>query len=427
MLKHTLQTHTSLKWSQGKKPKKIGRLKQAKRKSKAQKHNLEQISTLKETKRAMLNIMEDLEIAKNMLALEKAKDEAMLASIGEGLIAVDTDRKVIMMNKVAECVLGWPIKDLMGSVLTEIPLVDDAGNLIPLDKRPTTIALATGELTKVNYYIVKKDKTKLPISITATPIKLENKTIGLIEIIRDVSRELEIDRAKSEFVSLASHQLRTPLGIIKWYLEALENDECYKNASAEIRKYIEEISTSNERVLSLVRNLLSVSRIDQGNVKDEPQSVDVTSVVKEVIDQMQIVALKKHIAIHCKFPEHSLPTINIDVLRFHEVIENLINNAIGYTAPYGTVDVFVDKVDTNLLISIKDTGIGLSNYDMQHLFTKFYRGEHAIGYNPEGTGLGLYVAKSYVEGWGGKILVESIETKGATFTITLPILKQEKL
>ena len=154
-----------------------------------------------ETKKAMLNVMEDLEMAKEQIELEKAKDEAMLESIGEGLVAVDTNRKVIVMNKTAENMLGWKLNEMIGHEITNLPLEDEEGHLMPLEKRPTTIALTTGEKTKVTYFFVRKDKTRFPITITATPIKLRGKTIGLIEIIRDITRELEIDREKSEFVT----------------------------------------------------------------------------------------------------------------------------------------------------------------------------------------------------------------------------------
>jgi len=154
-----------------------------------------------ETKKAMLNVMEDLEMAKEQIELEKAKDEAMLASIGEGLVAVDNKRKVIVMNKTAENMLGWKLNEMIGHEITNLPLEDEEGHLMPLEKRPTTIALTTGEKTKVTYFFVRKDKTRFPITITATPIKLHGKTIGLIEIIRDITRELEIDREKSEFVT----------------------------------------------------------------------------------------------------------------------------------------------------------------------------------------------------------------------------------
>ena len=376
------------------------------------------------TKKAMMNIMEDLEKAKAVIETEKAKDEAMLASIGEGLIAVDNQGKIMIMNKIAENMVGLKIEDIIGEELTSLPLEDEGGTPIPHEERPTTIALSTGDAVKVTYFFVRKNKTRFPIAITATPIKLGGKTVGLIEIIRDVTQEQTIDKAKSEFVSLASHQLRTPLGIVKWYLEALENESYVKNAPETIRKYFDEIYKSNERVLSLVRDLLSVSRIEQGRVKNVPKLSNVVNTIKDIVEQMQIIARKKGIHLNLTIDATKIPHINIDILRFHEVVENLINNATEYTLADGSINVCVKKIADTLLISVKDTGIGISAEDQKRIFTKFFRGEKAIEHNPEGSGLGLYVVKSYVEGWGGKIDVNSTEGKGSTFTISLPIYQK---
>lgn len=369
---------------------------------------------------AMLNVMEDLEKAKSIIEIEKAKDEAMLASIGEGMIAVDTRGRVMMMNSMAEEMLGWKIAQLKDKRITQFRLEDERGNLIPLRKRPTTIALSTSESIRATYFFVKKDKTRFPMVITATPIKLEGKTIGLVEIIRDITHELEIDRAKSEFVSLASHQLRTPLGIIKWYLEALVDTEYYRKAPKVIRTYIDEISKSNEQVLSLVRDLLSVSRIEQEQVKNMPTIIDLSTTIADIVKQMQLIAHKKRVAISFRADEVCMPHISIDSLRLHEVVENLVGNAVEYTLPGGSVDVSLHQRDDAYLISVKDTGIGISPSDQKKLFVKFFRSAKAVAHNPEGSGLGLYVVKSYAEGWGGKVSVESAEHKGSTFTLSLP-------
>ncbi len=379
------------------------------------------------TTAAMLNVMEDLERTKALAEIERAKDEAMLASIGEGLIAVDDKRRVVVVNKSAEEMLGWKQKDLLGQEITKLPLQDEQGRILPPTDRPTSVALATGEITRVNAYFMRKDKTRFPIAVTSTPVKLDGKTIGLVDIIRDITRESEIDRAKSEFVSLASHQLRTPLGIMKWYMEALGYEDYFKKAPLAIREYMDQINKSNERVLSLVRDLLSVSRIDQGRVKDDPKPVDVVAVVKEVVEQMQILARKNKVALHLTIQDQKILPLSIDVLRFHEVMENLIANAIEYTKSAGSVDVTIDKRGKVLIIHVKDTGIGISPADQKKLYTKFFRSEKAVEQNPEGSGLGLYVVKSYVEGWGGKISVHSAEGTGSTFTVSLPILKHQHI
>jgi len=372
-----------------------------------------------QTQKAMLNIMEDLEQAKAVIEVEKVKDEAILASIGDGLIAVDKDSKVVIVNKSAQKILGLKRANLMGKDINSLRFEDEEGRQPPLSRRPTSIALTTGRSVSGSYFFTRKDTTRLPLAINITPIKLDGKIIGALDILRDVTREKEIDRAKSEFVSLASHQLRTPLGIIKWYLEALEGENYFKNPPRQVRQYFDEIYKSNERVLSLVRDLLSVSRIDQGRVSNMPKPVDLGQAVTAIVRQMQIIADKKKVILNLSVKDKGIPLVNLDILRFYEAVENLVVNAIDYTEAGGRVDVLVNRSGKRPLISVTDTGIGISAADQKNLFTKFFRSEKAVGYNPEGSGLGLYVVKSYVEGWGGKISVRSEEGKGSTFTIIL--------
>lgn len=391
---------------------------------KSRTQELERLSkSQEETKQAMLNVMEDLEAAKSVIEIEKVKDEAMLASIGEGLIAIDNNKKIMIFNKAAENIMGWKRKDLIGKKLTMLPLEDEEGNAVSFDKRPTEVALSTGTLVNNTYFFVKKDKTRLPIAIHVTPIKLQGKIIGAIDIFRDITHEKEIDRAKSEFVSLASHQLRTPLGIAKWYIEAIKQ-EGYLDKIPQIAKdYLEEVYKSNERLLSLVRDLLSISRIDQGKVRDNPQLVKITELIATIIKAMTILATKNNITIHLELKKSNIPMIFIDKLRLQEVIENLITNAIEYSNTNGKIDVTLGASTNKIFIVVKDTGIGISEVDQKKLFTKFFRSEKAIGKNTEGSGLGLYVAKSYIDAWGGSISVKSQEEKGSMFTISLPIIR----
>lgn len=174
----------------------------------------------------------------------------------------------------------------------------------------------------------------------------------------------------------------------------------------------------------MVRALLSVSRIDQGRVKDGPKPVDIVEMIKETVGTARILADKKSITLNITVPYEKVPLIQIDPLRLREVLDNLVVNAIKYTPISGKVEVSINKPDEKYVINVKDTGIGISEDEKKRLFTKFFRAEKAVETNPEGSGLGLYVVKSYVEGWGGKVQVESVEGQGSTFTIVLPMLRQ---
>ncbi len=377
------------------------------------------------TRMKLLDAMNDLQAAKNETNLERIADQAILESIGEGLIAVDAKGKIMMVNKAAEKLLGQKSSELKGARLTKLPLLDSEGRRIPAAKRPILTVLNSAAVigpSSGDNYFVHKTKGKFPVGLTTTPIRLKGKIIGAIEVFRDISKEQEIDKAKTEFVSIASHQLRTPLGLTKWYLEAMR-EEGTDVLSKTNQSYLNEIHKSNERVLQVVRELLSVSRIDQRRVKNEPQNTDAVQLVRGIVDEIAPAATNKNIDLDLKIARARIPAIHIDQMRLHEVVQNLVINALEYTLPGGTVTVHVDRQGRSIVLRIVDTGMGISEEDQKRLFTKFFRSERAALQNPDGSGLGLYVVKSYVEEWGGSISVQSHEGKGSAFTITLPTKK----
>ncbi len=384
----------------------------------------EDISKRKNAEQALLATMEKLKNAKDEISLEKITDRAILESVGDGLVAIDPAGKIMIVNKTAEQLLGCKATELVGGPITRLVMLDEEGNRIPTAKRPIYSVLRNGATigpSSTGNYFVHKDKGKFPVGLTATPIKLEGKIIGAIEVFRDVSKEQEIDKAKTEFVSIASHQLRTPLGIAKWYLEAVKTEGYLDHMPKAGKDYLEEVSKSNERVLEVVRELLSVSRIDQGRVKNEPQPIDAVQLVRDIVSETGPAALSKNIKLSLKVKSGRYPSIHIDQLRLHEAVQNLIVNALEYTSSGGSVTVSIKKKAGGLVMSVADTGIGISKKDQKRLFTRFFRSEKAALQNPDGSGLGLYVVKSYVEDWGGKITVHSQEGKGTTLSITLPL------
>lgn len=313
---------------------------------------------LEDANRAARNVLEDLQLEKEALAHAKAKDEALLESIGEGLIAVDNDRKIVVINKVAERMLGWDRKELVGKELTDLPLEDEAGDLISLDKRPTNIALTTGEVTKATCFFVRKDTTRFPMAITATPIKLDGKTIGLIEIIRDITHEREVDKAKNEFISLASHQLRSPLTTISWYTEMILNGDVGQVATDQ-RKYLEEIYQGNQHMVELVNTLLDISRIELGTFQIEPQPTDIVALAREALEELRPTLKSKKILVTERFGE-DIPAFSTDPKLLYMVFQNLLGNAVEYTPSGGAIGLAIALCDKkSICITISDTGCGI--------------------------------------------------------------------
>jgi PAS domain S-box-containing protein len=365
--------------------------------------------------------MDDLEVVVSKIEAEKMQAEAMLASIGEGVVATDSQGNIIIMNASAAEMLHCDAETAIGKKFFDVwDMEDSSGRTISASELPIHIALTSAKNMRIftNYY-VRKDKTKFPVALTVTPTIINGKVVGAIAVFRDRTVENEIDKARSEFVSLASHQLRTPLGITKWYLEALKEEGYLENVPGTARSYLNEVYRSNERVISVVNDLLSASRIDHGRIRNHPEPTDITQIVRDAVDEMKVLAAQKNIGLELMITRTNLPKINIDALRLREVVSNLIANALNYTSQ-GKVTVRVNKKPAAILISVKDTGMGISAEDQHRLFTKFFRSERSAAYDTKGSGLGLYIVKSYVEAWGGSVTVESEIDVGSTFTITLP-------
>ncbi len=245
--------------------------------------------------------------------------------------------------------------------------------------------------------------------------KLEKITIQL-EAANERLRQL--DEAKSEFLSIASHQLRTPLTSIKGLLSMLL-EEFWGPLNEEQKKYLTQVSQSGERLLQLIEDLLNISRIEAGRLHFDFQPVDLQELAEDVVKELMPQAKAKGLSLELDAPEHPLPKVKADSLKVRQVIQNLIDNSIKYTETGGSV-INLKQEGKMVLFSISDTGIGMA--PGQHLFEKFERGEKAATQHTEGMGLGLFLANKIIEAHKGKIWAESKgEGKGSTFNFTLPV------
>ncbi len=364
--------------------------------------------------------------AMRLLDEAKAKDEALLSSIGDGMIAVDKDEKVMLFNQYAEKALGWNKQDIVGKKRFSIlEMQDEKGKALPLDKHPVKRALLSAKKTNAaDYYYVRCDKTKFPVAITVSPVILHGKLIGAIEIFRDITKEKEIDRAKTEFVSLASHQLRSPLTAINWSAEMLLWKD-FGRLTKDQEKYLKKIHTHGQRMVELINALLNVSRIDLGTLAFTPKPTDLKAVADSVLDELLPQIEKKKLKVK-KIYSGDLPLINIDPKLLRIVFQNLLSNAVKYTPTKGVVSLTIKKRALDVILSVQDTGCGIPKVQQAKIFTKLFRAENAQEMDPDGTGLGLYIVKSIVKQSNGKIWFESIENKGATFYVTLPLKDMKK-
>lgn len=362
----------------------------------------------------------ELEESRSTIEQEKAKAEAILQSIGDGVFAVDLNYKIMLMNSVAEQLSGFSFTEAQGKYYKDIFQFMQEKN--PESFYPLFVeeVIRTGVIKKLANHtiLIRKDKTKLAISDSAAPIKDNKGSIfGCIVVVRDASREREVERIKDEFISIAAHQLRTPLGSMRWIIEMLLT---YPETSSKVKEKIELISKSNKRLIILVNDLLNVSRIDQGKVQNEPQLTDICEVIRAAISEIDAEAQKKNILIDLVL-NNFIPKILIDPKRFREVVQNLLSNAIKYNVSGGRVLVTTMLAANNIRISISDDGIGIPQEDQDRVFTKFYRAANAVRSDTTGSGLGLFLVKSYVEEWGGTVRFRTLEGKGTTFYLELPV------
>ncbi|MBI3589208.1 MAG: PAS domain-containing protein [Candidatus Liptonbacteria bacterium] len=369
---------------------------------------------------------------------EKEKYRALLMGIGEGVIATNHEGKVVMVNPSAQDMLGVKDTELVGKALTAcVMMVDEKGNSVPSEQHPIRLALSLGEkLTTTTYSFIRKNKTKFPVALTATPVILENKLLGAILVFRDITREKEIDRMKTEFVSLASHQLRTPLTSIGWYVEMLQSGDAGVLNDKQ-KKFLSEVYTGNKRMVTLVNALLNVSRLELGIFTVEPELTNVVELVQSVIDEQKQQINERRIRFSTAF-EKDLPLIQADPKLLRMVVQNILSNAVKYTPEKGTINLglrlikrgaFVDKQKVNedsIAIVVSDTGLGIPKNQQNQIFTKLFRADNVREKDTDGTGLGLYIVKSIVDHAGGKIWFESEENKGTTFYVILPISGMKK-
>ncbi|HEX9008549.1 MAG TPA: ATP-binding protein, partial [Patescibacteria group bacterium] len=287
--------------------------------------------------------------------------------------------------------------------------------------RAVDIAMSTGKVATMplNTVLTSKDGRQIPILDSAAPLKdIDGKIFGCVVVMRDNTKERELERSKDEFLSVASHQLRTPLGSIRWNLELLLAGD-YGEITGDARTAANQIHDGTLRMIALVNDLLNVSRIDQGRVMDEPVETNLGNIVKQKTGDLKMLADREKVEMSVNVAEN-LPNVVIDPKRFGEVITNLVSNSIKYHKENGWVKIELNMTDDKFKLTIADNGIGIPKKDEGRLFEKFYRADNAVKSQTEGSGLGLYIAKKFIEGWGGSITAESEEGQGTTFTIYLP-------
>ena len=368
----------------------------------------------------------ELEAAKEQLLGNVRQDEALLASIGDGVIATDHDGNVLWINAAAEDMLKASHKDVVGKPYDTIwRLETERGEELTDEQQPFSQAIETGQTVRnSDYYYARKNPDGSPlvrfaVALTIAPVSLNDRIIGVVSVFRDVTHERQVDRMKTEFISLASHQLRTPLSAIRWFTEMLMSGDAGK-LNSEQGEFAKNIYDSVDRMIDLVNSLLNISRIESGRIIVEPKPTDLNELVTGVVNDLKAKTEQKQqtliVSVH-----KDMPKVNLDPHLIGQVYMNFLTNAIKYTPKGGEISVFVSRKDDELVSQITDNGYGIPKEQHARVFQKFFRAENIVKVETDGTGLGLYLVKAIIESSGGRVWFDSEEGKGTTFWFTLPM------
>lgn len=351
---------------------------------------------------------------------EKAQDEALLTSMGDAVIAINQDRKIVIFNRAASQLTRYTADEALNSSYDTILKF-----LNEKDDEPAEDFIKRsfgGEIYEKSEHlmILRKDDEKIPVSPSVGLILSPGKKVnGLVVVLRDITEERKLDRLKDEFVSVASHELRTPMSAIKSLISMIF-DKDFGPISSGLEDPLKDMALSIDRLIQLVNDMLDVSRIEAGRVKISLSDVPVKDVIEESVDLMKPLAKQKELAIEIE--PFELNIVQADPNKFKQIINNLIGNAIKFTDK-GKITVSSYKDNEQLVnISITDTGVGIAPQDKDKLFAKFSQIFSSQQGKPAGTGLGLYISREFARKMGGDLWIDHSEVgKGSTFTFSLPI------
>jgi len=352
--------------------------------------------------------------------------EALLSSIGDGVIMTDECGRIERINPVALSILGYTEKELLGKWYPKaIVSVSDRGAPVGLIDRPISKAFLTGKSISEKMIYRRKDGRMVPVSVTISPMMIDDHPVGAIEVFRDITVEHEIDRMKSEFISLASHQLRTPLSAINTYTHMLL-DGFMGPLELPQKKALRTIVSASRRMNELISTLLNITRMESGSIAVTPKTINLCRIASEVHKELLHLATEKDIDLSLTLPKISVST-RTDALITKEILSNLVTNAIKYTPDNGRVNITVRSRQQESIFAVADTGFGIPVLSQDKVFTKFFRAHNVVSRETSGTGLGLYLVKGLTETLGGKIWFKSEENKGSTFYFSLPHPKSQSI
>ncbi|OGY64112.1 MAG: hypothetical protein A3I89_03970 [Candidatus Harrisonbacteria bacterium RIFCSPLOWO2_02_FULL_41_11] len=356
------------------------------------------------------------------LRLEKSRLDNVIAGIDDGIIIYDENFQVLLFNPAAEKIFNVKKEALTSGKLSpesvQNPNLSVLAKVIFQSLAPLVV-LQSPEGVYPQVADISFEEPRLQLRVLTDRILDENGQVtAFIKIVRDQTREVELLQSKSDFITVAAHQLRTPLSAVNWSLESLQKENLNGG-----QKELAETGLSAARNLSkIVEDLLNVSKIEGGKFGYNFQQLDIVKFLQSAVEQASVVAKDYKASVYLEPPKEPSIILEADLERLGLLMSNLLENAIKYNVENGKVTVSVERrTDAPFIqVNVADTGVGIPQEAMNKIFTKFFRAENVAEKETEGSGLGLYIAKNVVNRHGGQIWAESVEGRGAIFHFTLP-------
>ena len=363
----------------------------------------------------------------NKLSAVESKSDVVINAIDDGVLAISKDGNIELINPSAQQIIGWDQGDALGlNWKSVLKLVTSDGKDVEDLENPIVQSLSKNQPTHNDkLFLLTSSEKRILVSIVSSPVGTDGE--GIIVVFRDITKEKAEEREQAEFISTASHEMRTPVASIEGYL-GLALNPATAHIDEKARDFITKAHESAQHLGRLFQDLLDISKVEDGRMKNNPKIINVNEFLKNIFDGLATKANEKQLNyifmpdIIDEGKEKSLQPIfyaNIDPDHFREVVSNLIENAIKYT-PSGEVVVNVTGDDKQISVSVKDSGIGIPAEDIPHLFQKFYRVDNSDTREIGGTGLGLYLSRRLAEAMSGNLRVESKYKEGSTFYLEIP-------
>ncbi len=375
-----------------------------------------------------------LENLSGQLSTEQLKADAIMSSIGEGVMVVDSMRRIQLFNKAAQELTGWDqtsAQSIDYNLVLQLKTAEDQA-LTDLNDPFAEAWKKQSEVVRDDLVMTTRGGHKVQLNLSISPIfDASGQPSGAIALFRDISREKEVERQKDEFVSTASHEMRTPVAAIEGYISLAMNANV-ATIDDRAMKYLTKAHDTIGHLGELFRDLLSVTKAEEGHLGGRTEAVNLGKLLESAIDDMQFTVQKKGLTLVYQIGGQSgkaiapLYYVAANPERLREVITNLIDNAIKFT-PEGGVKAILEGNEKEVTVGISDSGVGIAPEDAVHLFQKFYRIDNSATRTIGGTGLGLYLCRQLIESFNGRIWVESKPGQGSTFKFTLPRLPQTEV